>query len=104
MATEIRDHVGALIETVPNDIESAVLTKNDSDEGPFVSSIYTDDDGEYVFAELRDPITGNLILQIKAVDSSPECCAIRPGTLGYQMCWLPAGHAGDHKSQDGETY
>lgn len=30
-----------------------------------------------------------------------ECREIRPGTLGYQMCWLEHGHGGRHRPHDG---
>lgn len=29
-----------------------------------------------------------------------ECGEVRPGTLGYQRCWRPRGHTGDHRAQD----
>lgn len=28
-----------------------------------------------------------------------ECRTVKPGTLGYQQCWLPLGHAGAHRAQ-----
>ena len=43
-------------------------------------------------------------LNVVAVDYEdevlPECRETRPNTAGWQQCWLPAGHDGDHKSQD----
>ena len=34
-----------------------------------------------------------------------SCNATRPGTLGYQRCWLPKHHDGhSHESQDGERW
>jgi len=33
-----------------------------------------------------------------------ECEAYRPGTMGYQFCWLPEGHAGPHRCQGYPMY
>jgi hypothetical protein len=35
---------------------------------------------------------------------APVCLAVRPGTLGFQLCWREDHHRGDHKSQDGQTW
>lgn len=32
------------------------------------------------------------------------CLEVRPGTLGFQLCWREDRHHGDHKSQDGHTW
>lgn len=35
---------------------------------------------------------------------APACLEVRPGTLGFQLCWREDHHHGDHKSQDGQTW
>jgi hypothetical protein len=35
---------------------------------------------------------------------APVCLEVRPGTLGFQLCWREDHHRGDHKSQDGQTW
>lgn len=35
---------------------------------------------------------------------APVCLEVRPGTLGFQLCWREDHHHGDHKSQDGQTW
>lgn len=35
---------------------------------------------------------------------APVCLQVRPGTLGFQLCWREDHHHGDHKSQDGQTW
>lgn len=35
---------------------------------------------------------------------APVCPEVRPGTLGFQLCWREDRHRGDHKSQDGQTW
>ncbi|WP_088295421.1 hypothetical protein [Mycobacterium avium] len=35
---------------------------------------------------------------------APVCLEVRPGTLGFQLCWREDHHRGDHKSQDGPTW
>jgi hypothetical protein len=35
---------------------------------------------------------------------APVCVEVRPGTLGWQLCWREDHHRGDHKSQDGQTW
>lgn len=35
---------------------------------------------------------------------APVCLQVRPGTLGFQLCWREDRHRGDHKSQDGQTW
>lgn len=35
---------------------------------------------------------------------APVCLQVRPGTLGFPLCWREDHHHGDHKSQDGQTW
>lgn len=35
---------------------------------------------------------------------APVCLEVRPGTLGWQLCWREDRHRGDHKPQDGQTW
>ena len=35
---------------------------------------------------------------------APVCLQLRPGTLGFQLCWREDHHHGDHKSQDGQSW
>lgn len=35
---------------------------------------------------------------------APVCLDVRPGTLGFQLCWREDHHRGGHKSQDGQTW
>ena len=35
---------------------------------------------------------------------APVCLEVRPGTLGFQLCWREDHHPGNHKSQDGQTW
>lgn len=32
------------------------------------------------------------------------CVEVRPGTLGYQLCWRIDDHPGPHVSQDGRAW
>lgn len=42
---------------------------------------------------------------MQSKDEYTRCYEIRPGTLGYQQCIKPNGHARDrHRSQDGKTW
>ena len=35
---------------------------------------------------------------------APACLEVRPGTLGFQLCWREDHHRGRHTSQDGQTW
>lgn len=38
------------------------------------------------------------------MDEYVECKVVRPGTLGYQQCYISRGHIGPHQSQDRVTW
>lgn len=39
-----------------------------------------------------------------STDTTRECREVRPGTMGWQRCWLPTGHDGDHRCQGHPMY